>query len=240
MPTGWTLGFIGSPTAVTSVTASTSINFSAVFRDSDSAQRVTGTFGHAKYVFSGLNFGTAAGNRLLVTTLCYGEDADPIPTPGSVHIGGVQATLVVARNDGEAGASIWQALVPSGTSGVMSVSFTVGTLCNAIALGLWSVYTNTQAATNSGGSTAGASVAATVPANGYGIVAYCCDTDTGVELSDGVTPSNYTEDWDIVPSTAGTIGTLCNGGHITSSATIDATPSETPVDQCLVYASWGP
>lgn len=240
MPMTFPLGFIGTPSFAGSASATTTTTagpFTPMFLDSDSdgAVRVSDPI-----TFSGISFGTAAANRLLIAGIATGTNGDPNAAPTSVVIGGVSATLVVSRNQGEAGCSIWQALVPSGTSGTVVINFSPDDT-NAVAFGLWSIKTNTQAATNSGGSTGGSSVAATVPSGGYGIVIYCADCDEQVTASDGVTPSNYTEDWDIVPNTSGTVGTLCNGGHITSSVTVDAAVSgASAVDQTLVYASWGP
>lgn len=210
----------------------------AVFLDSDHAG---GTSVPNPTTFSGLSFGTAAANRLLVAAVCTGTGGSSNSVPSAVTIGGIAATLVKGATVGEAQASIWQALVPSGTSGTVVVN--LGSGSNTCTVGLWSVKTDKQAAQNSGSSITGASIAAVVPTNGYGIVTFIVDTDTHVDAGDSITPSGYTEDWDIVPhidSGGSTVGTITDGGHITASATIDASSNVTAVDQVLVYASWGP
>lgn len=231
MPIGWTLGFIGATQGGSSATSSASVTASltAIFLDSDAA-----TNNSSLYTFSGLNFGTAAGNRLLVASVHSRNNSIDAQPPDTVTIGGVAATRVVTRSDNVVSCSIWQALVPSGTSGSVVLDWD-GDGQNRCAIGLWSIKTNNQAAQHSGSSIGGGSIAATVPTSGYGIAAYVGDSGGS---SGTVTPTNYTEDFD-----TGNIeeGTTAEGGHFTASATIDATPSVSMGSgETLVYASWGP
>lgn len=236
MPFLMPMGFIGSPaSAGASGTASVG-TLVAAFLDSDSDTGPNDT----QTTYSGLAFGSATGNRLLIVVVHLGGNDDAVTTPASVTIGGVAGTLVVTRNEDEAGVSIWQALVPTGTTGSVVVTYGGGNLNNK-AIGLWSIQTNTQAATNSGGSTSGGSIAATVPTNGYAIVGYSADRNTGVAFSG--TASNFTEDYefDLAGGSGTTKSNVFIGGHATASATIDVTPSASPTDgEVLVYASWGP
>jgi hypothetical protein len=85
------------------------------------------------HTHSGLSFGSAKSDRLLIATLTY--DANNIAGLGSVTIGGVPATRLVKRlYNQSAGATltpsseIWAASVPTGTSG--SVVLNVNTSGN--------------------------------------------------------------------------------------------------------------
>jgi hypothetical protein len=183
-----------------------------------------------QHTFSGMNFGTAAANRLLIVAACSSGNS-PAPA-SSVTIGGVSATLVKSVSGSQfVSASLWQALVPSGTSGTVVVNWSGTASCAGI--GIWSVQTDTQGAQNSGSST-GSSIAAVVPTSGYGIVAYQVNCNTTIT---GVAPSNFTEDYEDIFTTG---RNAQEGGHFTASATIDTTTSPSANDEALVYASWGP
>lgn len=222
------LGFIGKPVAPGGGgSATASASFEGTWRDSDTASNNA-----SNYTFSGLSFGTAAANRLIVAGIHNTEYiSGPADQPSSVTIGGVSATNVVINVDNEACASIWQALVPSGTTGSVVVNFPA-TQQNC-GVGIWSIVTNRQAAQFSSSSDNGASIAATIPTSGYGVVVCTVDPDAATTT---VTPTNYTEDYENDLADHATF----EGGHLTASATITATAPNKASGESLVYASWGP
>lgn len=231
-------GVLKGLTATTSATASVSGGGAVLtpnFLDTDFASAGGGQ-GNTAYTFSGLSFGTAAANRVLIVVLLEGKSDSPTNGVATgVTIGGVAATKVVGNSSGEVNGSIWQAPVPSGTSG--SVVVTCFDNRNTVAVILYSVKTNTQAATNSGSSTTGAAIAATVPTGGYAVVGYIMDHESDT-TGGSIAPTNYTEDYDTV-QTGG--HNILDAGHFTTSASIDSTPSLSVVNgQVMVYASWGP
>lgn len=232
MPVGWTIGFIGSPATVTSsATGSTSVSvgpFTLTYLTSDNSDNNA-----SGYTFSGINFGSAAANRLIIVAV---HNSGPSgKSLSSITIGGVTGTIVKNQTSGFAGVAIAQALVPSGTSGTVVVTLSGSN--ESCGIGVWSVITNTQGAQFTGASTGGSSIAATVPSSGGAITAY---TTSGSGVGNASTPSNFTERYDFNPDedADGNDGRY-TGGDFTSSATINVTNSSGG-SEVLVYASWGP
>lgn len=89
---------------------------------------VTGAFGSAQefsagsgapaWGFSGMSFGTAASNRVVVACIGYGSSF----SISSATIGGVGATLLFTQNNSNSKLFICSALVPTGTSGTVQTN----------------------------------------------------------------------------------------------------------------------
>jgi len=107
--------------------------------------------------FSGLAFGAEAPDRTLVTAIAGGAVGQTVT---AVTIGGTTATQVAGpANNGFSHASIWAALVPTGTSGAVTISATGPSW--DFALGLYSMTGNgllTPAAAATGTSAASLTV----------------------------------------------------------------------------------
>jgi hypothetical protein len=108
--------------------------------------------------FSGLAFGVEAPDRTLVAAIAGGATGQTVT---AVTIGGMAATQIAGpANNGFSHASIWVALVPTGTSGAVTISATGASW--DFALGLYGMTGNgllTPAAAATGTSAASLTVA---------------------------------------------------------------------------------
>lgn len=236
MPLLTPIGFVGKPVA--SGGGSGGGTLVGTFLDTDSAANLAET-----YTFSGMSLGTAAGNRLIVAAV-HGADNDRVADnfAQTVTIGGVAASLVVRKGqacsviNNSSLIELWQALVPTGTTGTVVVDYDFSAYACAVAL--YSITTNNQAAQSTGSDAAASgdtslSVVATVPTNGYGIAAIFAQHQTSVSN----TPTNWTEDYDTALATV--VAAKMIGGHFTAGATLGAALTNND-GAAMVYASWGP
>lgn len=73
--------------------------------------------------FTAQNFGAAAVNRYLVAAIGLSHSG---ATVTSVTIGGISATSIINNDNGAVHATLWAALVPTGTSGDVTVTSSGG------------------------------------------------------------------------------------------------------------------
>jgi hypothetical protein len=97
-----------------------------------------GTDNTSSYSWTSVNFGAAASDRFLVVAV-YGDAGSTNANVNSVTIGGVSASLLgtAVGNGTTAQCQFWGAIVPTGTSGTIAISFSA-TRASA-AYGLWSI-----------------------------------------------------------------------------------------------------
>lgn len=87
------------------------------------------------YTFSGVAIGDAKPDRRVIVGVSEaGGTASSIPT--SVTIGGVSASKLTEANTGNSIASIWIALVPTGTTA--NIVLTLGQSSSRLGIGVWS------------------------------------------------------------------------------------------------------
>jgi hypothetical protein len=235
-PIGWTMGFVGRYTSTASGSAGGGggdIIFSGSWTDDDVATNNT-----SAYTFSGMNFGSADAARLIVIAVALGEQpggGGDAPAITGVTIGGVAGTSVVSALGGGHRVHIWQALVPSGTSGtVVATLASSGYNCS---IGVHRIVTGTQAVRNTGTDTGSGlsplSIAATVPTSGYGVVVVSSSNNPHV-------PTSYTERYENATGESGGSGNQTHsGGDFTATATIIC-DTNSNAGAAMAYASWGP
>lgn len=186
------------------------------------------------YTFSGQGIGTAAANRKVVVATSALSAGGAPRTVASLTVGGVAATLVKQVNAASGNypsLEIWQAVVPTGTTGDIVVTWDNGAV--RCGIGVWAVYGAKSAAHDTGSSTASplADAAFVVPTNGVGLAAAMSGS------SATYTWTNMTERYD------GTVeGGMTHSGADTSTAgtqAITATLSASG-EQLMALASWGP
>ena len=88
----------------------------------------------SSYSDTGAQFGTADPNRYITLALTFRNDSSG-QSITSLTIGGVSATRIANAVRGDYYIEVWQAHVPTGTSGTISV--TASSTCKGIA---WGVY----------------------------------------------------------------------------------------------------
>lgn len=185
----------------------------------------TDTGSGTSFTFSGKDIGTAASNRKVVVAVAYNS----APAISSMTIGGVSATVVGTSTKCE----IWQANVPTGTTGDVVITFS-GTN-QRVGIGVWAVYAAASAASQVSTSTANppSVTSHVIPTNG------CCIAVAAIQDdSNTYTWSNLTEDYDAVISG----GNDTHSGASTFSGygtyTITATVSSGGNARGMVCASW--
>lgn len=149
--------------------------------------------GGSPHTFTGVDFGPAFSDRILVACTCLRETGAAPLAISAVTIGGVSA---VGDDNGEAftpgiGTGIFAAAVPTGISGNVVVTWSSAT-ANAAGLILLSVAKISTTAHDSGsqavdsGGADNASCALDIPSNGL-LIASCAHTNTNNETFVGVT-----------------------------------------------------
>lgn len=233
MPLLFPMGFIGAPTAAAGGTATGSAGSegpSLTFKDFEAA-----TNSAKVYTFSTMDLGTATANRAIIITV-NAEIQDPTPPPvGSLSIDGIAATNRVDRQDTNNGvgvtAEIWQATVPSGISGTVSVSFSA--TMRGCTIGVYRLITTTTTPANTGSDaspTSPLSMAATVPSGGAGVaVGTIHQGISGTEMTMSGITENYDTDCQLFRAGAGTIS---------SSGTKQFSSSDYLSAGASVYAAW--
>jgi hypothetical protein len=190
---------------------------------------IAGT-GSDPVTFTSVATGTASADRINVVALCY----YPRPVPTGVTINGVTATKAVDNASGSAGASIWYAANPSGTTGNVVITFGDATTAT-IGLGMWSL-TGAGAAptdTDSNASTPVNSMslsALTIPVGGGAIIAGFNGT-----AATGFTWSNAAENYDTNATNLRITGASTPIAG-TPTITMDGADGDTYV---MVGAAWG-
>lgn len=187
------------------------------------------------YTFTSQSFGVADANRKIVVGVFSSAST---PNVTSVTIGGVGATLVKKQIDVNAGSELWQADVPTGASGIITV--VNGSSQGAQGIGVWAVYGAASAAHDTGGNNTDPMVdTIDIPANGV------CLGMGGA--SGGQNPThvwtNLTEDFD--NSGSGETNVSFSGASkafddAQTALSITMDQSATPTRSCFALASWGP
>jgi hypothetical protein len=184
--------------------------------------------------YSTRSLGTAAADRIILVGVIGNDNSR---TVSSVTVGGVSASITVNTFTGASAAHciyIWQAAVPSGTTGNIVVTFS-GTVSDS-GIGVWALYnansTATATATNSSNPL---STTINVPANGalVGIArSGASSTFTWTNLTenyDTITPTNSVG-WSGASATFATAQTSL---AITATQTVSSTPK-------MSLAAFGP
>lgn len=202
---------------------------------------VTGTDG-TSHSFAAQAIGTAASNRYVIVLISIGQDVGTTYTngvPSTVTIGGVAATKLYAPiptgGDGDAIVSMWGALVPTGTTATIAMTWPVSQ--RRVGLATWALYYNTMVPSYVGGrtfvDTANIDINVICPRNGAGLI-----HTTGGDESAGTYPTtwsaNITENYDqlIEGSSNQSGGKFTASGNVTGANNFDS-------DQFCLWASWG-
>ena len=187
------------------------------------------------YTFSGHALGTAAGNRKVVVGVTGSGSAR---TVASVTVGGISATLVKAEIDTDAASELWQADVPTGTTGDVVVVWSGSN--SSCGIGVWAVYAAKSAAHDTGNNTADPMVdTLNIPANGVAIGIGCA---SGAQNPTSAW-TNLTEDFD--NSGSGEASVSFSGASdafatLQTAREITQDQSVSPTLASFVLASWGP
>jgi hypothetical protein len=208
----------------------------------------TDTGGGTTVTYSSLSFGTGDPNRIISAAVVNRPTALSTNTITSMTIGGISATQVsgayVKDTSTSFIADIWQAAVPTGTSGNVVITYSDASTRSGI--DLYSIVTATPTATaaagaftdvNAGGTQA---VTLTIPTGGAAICIYG-NRSTSVPAV-GTTWTNATGDNDEL--NIGGVATLVSSSHATSagSTTITASVAGDASSSATVIsaAAWGP
>ena len=87
------------------------------------------------HTFSGVSLGAESGTRRVIVGIAAGEPGGTVGAITGVTIGGVSATQITTSAQTEVSIDLWIALVPSGTTGDVVVSFS-GSI-NQLGLSVW-------------------------------------------------------------------------------------------------------
>lgn len=201
--------------------------------------------GGTTITYSALSFGVADVNRVIVVQICNRATATGA-TVASVTIGGISATQVsgALADTGGAGlfaTDIWQATVPTGTSGNVVVTYTNSSTRSAV--DLYRIVTATKTATaavsaqNAATAAGLTSPSITVPVGGVAISMF---GSRGPGTANDVTWTNATKDFTAIQfgaSATASAATTTASGSTTVSGAIVASGSTAVA---LSVAAWGP
>jgi hypothetical protein len=214
-------------------TASASLTYEAL---------ATETSGTATATFSGVTFGTANSNRVMIIVAGSRVSSGLSNTVSSATIGGISATQVpsaaVTGTGGNMTSDIWYASVPTGLTGTIVVNWANANLRSGVCVYNLVTATPTVAhgASSSGQNTISLTFTAslTVPTSGFGVVGLVVQ-QSGNTLSF----TNATQD------VSGTLGAASNAiecGHTTATGSVALTGSQTPTSNFgnMSAASWSP
>lgn len=190
------------------------------------------------YSFTGCNFGSARSDRLIAVVIQARASPVASRTLSSITIGGVTGTVHVENTISGVPCVIASALVPTGTSGTVSLTWSAG--MGGVSISLYSMY-NLSSNTPNGSwsntwSSGNCSTAVAVKSNGILLAA------TTVGGTNAVTYTTITKDWDfqftidsgVVRTTAGGSATISSSN---SSLSITATCSGNTAG-VLSVAAW--
>ena len=206
--------------------------------------------GGTTVTYSSLSFGAAASNRIIAVAVVNRAN-NTIPTVSSMTIGGGSATQVASAQATDSGdffaGDIWQAAVPTGTSGNVAITYSAASLRSGI--DLYRIVTTTPTAASANGVAPGASATnapvsttVTIPSGGAALSIY------GLRGAQSSTPSitwtNATSDFtatnvggaNLLMVGSATTNGLTGSTTITGQTTGNA--NSTPV--LMSSAAWGP
>lgn len=198
--------------------------------------QATSTTDAAGYTFSSLDI-TAGGSENATRRVVVGVVGEvasanqPNTAPSSVTIGGVTATLVDSGISVEIFAGIYEAVVPTGTS--ISVVVTFAETQVLAGIGVWVVQGTAAGASDHDKATGtGASISlstVTVPADGCGIWIF------GNDNNGAVTWTNASESFDVQP---GAEFHRISGADTATAGTPTVTADGSTGAQVIVGAAW--
>lgn len=204
---------------------------------------VTGTDG-TSHSFATQAIGTAASNRYVIVVISTGQDVGATYTnghPSTVTIGGVSATKLYApvptAGDGDGIMSMWGALVPTGTTATIAMTWPVSQ--RRVGIATYALYYHTMVPTYVGSgtfaTTANISLNVLCPRNGKGLIG-----NTGGDASSGAYPTTWSGTTPVTGFYDQVIENSSNqaGGTFTVSGQVVGTNSY-DADQFCLWASWG-
>lgn len=220
--------------------ASGGVTFSAAW-----VSHAEDTVGGSPITYSALSFGVADVNRVIVVQICNRAGATSALI-ASVTIGGISATQVsgALADTGGTGlwvSDMWQATVPTGTSGNVVVTYANSSTRSAV--DLYRIVTATKTATaavsaqNAATSAGLTSPSITVPVGGVAISIF---GSRGPASGTDVTWTNATKDFSAIQfggAATASAATTTASGSTTISGVIGGSGSTAVV---LSVAAWGP
>ena len=216
------LGFSADRTSSTAATVSFTAN-------ANSTSNLT------NYTFSSQALGTAATGRIIAVVVMGARSSAGARTVSSLTVGGVSAALVVRQTSDNGDAhEIWEAQVPSGTSGDVVVNFSAAMLSAGV--GVYAVY-NAKYQEHFTTSSEGNDLSGTlvIPENSIAIGG---GNSVGGTLGTfvGLT-ENYDETVEDRTHAGASTSTASDAG---GGTTIEFNPGTPHVDDTLVAATWFP
>ncbi len=204
---------------------------------------VTGTDA-TSHTFASQAISTAASNRFVIVVISTGMDVGGTLTNGhplTVTIGGVSATKLFAPvpsgGDNDSIMSMWGALVPTGTTASIVMTWNVSQ--RRVGLATYALYYHTMVPTYTGSGsfngTTNVSLNVTVGPGGKGLVGLMGgDNSAGTYATTWTGTTTVTEFYDqVVESSSNQAGgTFTTSGNIIGTNAFDA-------DQFALWASWG-
>lgn len=188
------------------------------------------------YTFAAQSLGAEDSSRRIVVVTAATRLGSPAAV-SSMTIGGVSASLAVARGNGnanEGAVEIWHASVPTGTTGDVVVTWTTGMLRCAISVFRLINSAVSPSATNSNANSSSA-VSATIdiPQKGVAIAGVYNNGSTTY------TWTNLTEAYDVTFGATAFSSAADAFATAQTALSITATQASNNPPQALVVASWG-
>jgi hypothetical protein len=188
------------------------------------------------YTFAAQSIGVADTNRIVVVGICA-RSATTTLDFSTVTIGGVSATLTKKQRtttdtSTTTIAGLYQAAVPTGTTGDVVVTFNEAAVRAAVAV--WRLVTATSTATATASSAVDpADVSLTIPSGG-GVIVFAASS-----AGTSYTPTGYTENFDGVIGASTTVYTAGTNTSSSGATSLIADASSVPVNPTGVSAAWG-
>jgi hypothetical protein len=193
---------------------------------------------------SSINFGTATSDRIVAVYVSAAGGSSSRIT--SVTIAGVSATLAVTANTNAQirVASIYYANIPTGTSGTVTVNFSIthsGVICRCNSYSLYNLVNSSPTTTgvsnnDATGVSPSASVTITPALNGVIVGGY---NFGGAASGTVCTWTNLTEDYDTLFDSTNVVSTASKSDVENTSRTITATANDASVNRpSLIVAAW--
>ncbi len=183
------------------------------------------------YTFSGHAIGVADTNRKVVVIVNGAAAGVAVST---LTIGGVSATSVVGPVNNTMKLEMWQAIVPTGTTGDIVVTWGSGNI--RCGIGVFAVFGAASAASATATSTADPmSASITIPGGGVCIGGGADDNTSNYAWT------NLTETYDqTVEAATSHTGAADAFNTLQTGRTITCNPSNAAAGPAMVLAAWGP
>jgi hypothetical protein len=182
----------------------------------------------SSYTFSSQPFGSAASDRIVIVGIAGNSGSSSI---SSVTIGGVNATIVV-QSTGSLNIAIAAAAVPTGTTGSVVVTFSVGK--SSCGIGIWSATGQITASGVASGSNVDLSeITISAEPGGFAIGVAA---NTELEAPAATSWTGASEDFDIVSEFVGFSG--ASAATPSSSVSVDPALSFNPFNDAFILATF--